>query len=101
MKRLKDTLFMQRNVKMQKWEYYVLYITWDRDRKEFYLDIQSRGKVFGEEKILDYYGQQGWELVGVVPSLTRGEFGFSTRAENGAFAAGLHDYRLFLKRPKS
>ncbi|HYT36937.1 MAG TPA: hypothetical protein VEP90_08505 [Methylomirabilota bacterium] len=87
---------------MQKWEYYVLYLTWDRGRNEFYLDIKSAGgRVFGEEKILDFFGAQGWELVSAFPAFYRGEFAFNPRSGDGAFGGGVNDYKVLLKRSKS
>lgn len=45
---------------MEKWEYYVVYLTWDSDKKQW-----TDGNTPGLAQALDVQGAKGWELVSV------------------------------------
>lgn len=76
---------------MQKWEYSVLPVVWDSDKKDYYLATRSKGRVYDLEEICNYYGEVGWELISVTVGLSA-DVGMGLHAEG---------YHLFFKRPKS
>jgi hypothetical protein len=82
---------------MHKWEY--LNATIGTTKKGRYVVISLSKKIYDIEetkilsKILDKLGSDGWELVGVVPSLT------SISPVFGGYEGGLQRFELFFKRP--
>ncbi|MGW8145100.1 MAG: DUF4177 domain-containing protein [Anaerolineales bacterium] len=82
---------------MQKWEY--LNATIGTKKKSGYVVIALSKKISDIEeteilsKILDKLGSDGWELVGVVPTLT------SIGPVFGGYEGGLQRFDLFFKRP--
>jgi hypothetical protein len=81
---------------MEKWEY--LNATIGITKKGWYVVISLSKKIYGIEeteilsKILDKLGSDGWELVGIVPTLT------SIDAVFGGYEGGLQSFELFFKR---
>ncbi|UCD99115.1 MAG: DUF4177 domain-containing protein [Chloroflexota bacterium] len=83
---------------MQKWDY--LNVTVGPTRKGGFVAIELSKKIPGIEeaeilpKVLDKLGSEGWELVGIVPTLT------SIGAVFGGYEGGLQRFELFFKRPR-
>jgi len=75
---------------MQKWEYKELYGQWD---KKWLLEHEGRTyPASALHQIMNELGQQGWELVSVLP--------FVDTDSPGAFASTFTKYyKLFFKRP--
>lgn len=77
---------------MDKWEYQTLVVLIDnvkgtkRDR-DWVVNYSDGSQTVGFEKILNKYGELGWELVNVVVQNSLGEMSTST-----------NQYRLFFKK---
>lgn len=53
---------------MDKWEYLTYYIKYDAIKhKNWILEFTDAPPITGLNNILDKYGEQGWELVNLVP----------------------------------
>ena len=115
---------------MQKWEYLSIDIDWDDQKRDFYYATFNRlthksTRIDGFTPIFDHFGEDGWELVSVIPDPLIGRFFkphglepyvgeiefeggqgtvfplFLSHQGLGEFWAEVHHYRAFFKRPKS
>jgi hypothetical protein len=51
----------------ETWDYAWIAATWDEDARDWVCRLSDTETLWGLVQILDYYGQNGWELVNMVP----------------------------------
>ena len=83
---------------MTTWEYMAIFIEWDEWREGklkykswIYCDDDGRRRV-GMDSILNTFGDDGWELVNLIPETAKGKI---TRLAS----ADVKGYRVVFKRP--
>jgi hypothetical protein len=87
---------------IETWEYASVYVGWDADGGDWvasFGDMSDIEDLVGWSSTLNYFGQQGWELVNFAPEDF--EITGETRGGGSAYASSwtVSGYRLFFKKP--
>jgi hypothetical protein len=66
---------------VDRWEYAALEIErrsrFFFDRGDWFITLEEGRHIIGLENILDYFGEDGWELVSMIPTGYNANFGLS------------------------
>ena len=78
---------------MQQWQYRTVIMVYERKEKVWVLHYEDGSRLAGLQAALDNYGENGWELVSLMPEESHIVAGFGRWYRNVAI------YRATFKRP--